>query len=104
MKFKVNKINQDKKRINKRILLWMLTVVFIGVQIFLTIQTAVSGARLASLESEKRKAIEQNKQLSEILVSNVSLSGLNDDAEQLGFVKPQNMMYVGEEETVARLP
>ncbi len=104
MKYTKIKTTNQKKNTNKKNVLLLLAAMFIAMQIFITIQTAVSGSRLAALEKRKSDLIEENKELGESLVGNVSLSALNSDAEDLGFEKPREMLYVGGDEVVARLP
>lgn len=84
-----------------------LTPVLIAFGIFtvyLTIEAATSGAKLAELE---RKAVElssENQRLSGDLVRSSSLKDLGEKAEEMGFSKPQEVVYISEKEAVAKLP
>jgi hypothetical protein len=89
-----------------KIPLYMLPVlvVFGILTVYLTIEAATSGAKLADLE---RKAIElsaENQKLSNQLVRSSSLKDLGEKAEDMGFSKPSEVVYISEKEAVAKLP
>lgn len=103
-------IKSIKKRntevLGLKIPLFMLPVLIIlaVATIFLTIEAATEGAKLANLEQESRELARKNQLLEAELVSSSSLSELGEKAEELGFQKPANVVYISKEEAVARLP
>lgn len=74
------------------------------VSIFLTIEVATSGVEVANLEKNEASLNEQQRLLEESLVKNLSNSALQSKSEDLGFVKPTNLVYVSEALPVAQLP
>ena len=75
--------------------------------IFLTIGSATSGAQIASLQSEETQALNQQQELQENLVQNLSISSLQEKSSELGFAKVSNLVYVGQAAgavPIARLP
>jgi len=90
--------------LTRKFLAWLFFVFFIIIQIFSTIQVSTSGAKLAELEDKQRQLTLMNKTLSEELVKSSSYSFLEKKGEETGFIGPQEMLYIGEEVTVAKLP
>lgn len=74
------------------------------VSIFLTIEVATSGVEVAKLEKTESVLDQQHRSFEESLVKNLSNSELLAKSEDLGFVKPTNLVYVSEAPTVAQLP
>lgn len=104
---KNNRLSQKsgKKLSNRKTLLtWILLGVFVVVTIFFTIQTATSGATLAQLERDGETVIEENRTLSRQLIYLNSLSSLEKEAKGFGFEKPQKVIYIFEDEAVAKAP
>lgn len=81
-----------------------LVVLFGVVSIYFAVEMASTGAVLASIESEKEILVRKNQTLKGELIAKSSLSQLGVDAEDLGFLKPQNVLYLVSEESVAKLP
>ena len=93
-----------KREIKKTTVLLPILVVLASVVVFLTIETATSGARLAQLEQEEAALLKRNQELAEQLVKTTSLTNLAEEAEVLGFRKPSQVIYISEKEIVAKLP
>lgn len=72
--------------------------------IFLTIESATSGAEIANLQKQELQLTNQRQDLQEALVENLSVSSLQEKSNQLGFTKITNLVYVSENVPVARLP
>jgi len=107
MKYKKHrhqKISLKKIKIKKNYFLWAITVFFIVSCIYITIQTASAGARLMVLEKEESKLISENQKISAEIIKASSLMKAEEKAMEIGFVKPQNTIYITGEEFVARLP
>jgi len=89
----------------KRGTFWWLTMsIFVISVVVFTIETATSGARLAKLENMERELASENAELSTKLVGFSSLSSLEAKSQELGFVSPQKIIYIGRAEGFAKLP
>lgn len=88
----------------KNYVIWAVLVLFVTGTVFFTIQTATSGARLAKLEQEEADLIKENQKYSNQLIELTSLTSVKESAEDLGFGKPERVIYLTEEEAVAKLP
>lgn len=96
--------NLKKIRIKKNYFLWVTVVFFIVSCVYITIQTASTGARLMVLEKEEAKLISDKQKLSAEIIKSSSLIKVEEKAKDIGFTKPQNTIYITGEEFVARLP
>lgn len=88
---------------NKFIIL-ILAVPLVAASIFLTVEMASSGAELSFLESDEAALKSENQRLEAELISASSLSQFENIYESLGFIKPEKIIYITEEEAVAKLP
>jgi len=88
----------------KNYILYFVLFVFLVFGVFLTIQTATSGAEIAKLENEEERLKEQNQTYKEDILNKSSLKITGEKAGELGFIKPPRIVYLTEEETVAKLP
>lgn len=80
-------------------------IVFAVGNIFYLIGVSAYGAEVAKLESEESAISEQIQNYKEQIMSKSSLIEVGNKAGELGFSKPQNVVYVaGESATVAKLP
>ncbi len=75
-----------------------------AVSVFFTIQTSAYGATLAALERQALDLTEENELLQSQIVQSSSLSSINEMTEDLGFIKPTKVLYITDEETVAKVP
>ncbi len=90
---------------NKKLIFWSTASIFISFYILLTLQTVTSGSKFASLEKEEANLDKQNHELSARIMQSTSLLQLEQKSEALGFVKPNETLYVvGKTDTVADLP
>jgi cell division protein FtsB len=92
-----------KIKIGKKQVVWLLLFIFVSFQVFLTVQTSSSGALLIELEQKQIEFEDENKKLNEELVKHTSLSTTEEKAEELGFVKPQETVFIADEESVSLL-
>lgn len=74
------------------------------VSVFLTIETSTSGAEVASLDKAAAELSDQNRILEESLVKGISMSQLEEKSTELGYVKPETMIYISNIAPVANLP
>jgi len=72
--------------------------------VFLTVETATSGATLANLEKQETRLIQENAGLKDEIVRASSLNGFEKKSAELGFVKPSKILYITTTEEVAKLP
>jgi len=83
---------------------WMFIVLLLTVDVFYTISSAVSGAEISNLENKEVLLKDQNRVYKEEMVVKSSLTSIEKKAVELRFVKPQEVVYIAEKETVAKLP
>jgi len=110
--YKLKSINAQTLKSTKaqilgiKIPLFMMPILIIfGIAtVYLTIETATSGANLAALSQREAVLIRENDSLASELVKNSSLNGLGEKSEEMGFVKPQVVIYISEKDAVANLP
>lgn len=72
--------------------------------IFLTIETAVTGAVVSNLEKTEAQLEAHKKELESSMVKNQSVTNLIDKSGELGFSKPANLVFVNDVAPVAKLP
>ncbi len=97
-------MKRTKRKIKNTTILLPILAVLAFVVVFLTIESATSGAQIAQFEQEEAVLTKQNRELSDQLVKASSLITLGEEAEILGFKKPSQVIYITEKEVVAKLP
>ncbi|OGM02375.1 hypothetical protein A2115_02835 [Candidatus Woesebacteria bacterium GWA1_41_8] len=97
-------IQTAKPRSKKGIFWWLTLALFVVSVVVFTIETATSGARLAKLEKQERALVQENSELSALLVESSSLTSLETKSSEMGFGIPQKIIYIGSEEGFAKLP
>lgn len=85
-------------------LTWVFLVLFAVGGIYLTISTANAGAKLAYLENLEADILEENQRLKGELIGLSSLKSLEDKAKELGFDRPNKLIYLTEDDPVAKIP
>ena len=96
--------NKNLSNSNNTILPWFILGVFLIGVVFFTVQTATSGAYLTNLEGQETKLLKERKALKQELAESSSLIAVEEEAEKVGFDKPQKVIYIKEEDIVAKLP
>ena len=81
-----------------------LALLFSGFVVYSAIQMSAIGAKIANLEKEERILLSKNNELSDSLVCKTSLLSISENADEMGFVKPENVIYTEKEEFAAKLP
>ena len=100
----------NKFKNKKSYILIALFLVLSVSSVFMTIETATSGMEVAKLQKQEAVLLAQKRDLQESLVKTLSVSELSEKSSDLGFVKPENLVYVSSvetaslPETVAKLP
>lgn len=97
----ITKRTKIAKRGMRVYLTWIVSGVFIVATVFLTLTTATSGAEIAKLEDEEANLVSLNRELSDQIVMASSLSATSEKAESLGFAKPEKVLYISSQSTVA---
>jgi Tfp pilus assembly protein PilO len=92
--------NSTRKSLRGHLVFVVLTILVVASVFMLTINVT-SGSKLAKLEQEESELVKKNSQLSNSLFEKSSLLKFKNNAEALGYTKPQFMMYVHSDETVA---
>jgi hypothetical protein len=72
--------------------------------IFMTIESATSGAEVSEIQKKEALLMSQRQDLQEALVENLSINSLQEKSNEMGFTKINNLVYVAESVPVARLP
>ncbi|RLC32136.1 hypothetical protein DRH13_02100 [Candidatus Woesebacteria bacterium] len=105
-KKKYNQINKRKTVVgfNVPMVLLPILAIFVIATVFFAIEASTLGAHLAKLENEETMLIKEKQEYSNQLINSSSLSGMGEKAEQLGFKKPSEVIYISEKEAVAKLP
>lgn len=90
----IDKLNTSK------IIIAVLVVLFIG-NVLVAIGTSTKGATLSSLEKEMNKVGEENRILTEKLITSTSLSQVMENVEAMNLVVPSEIVYLTADEPVA---
>jgi len=102
-----NKINKKIEFNLKGVRLYVLggvCGVLAALSIFMTIETATSGAEIADLQKKETQLASQQQNIEESLVENLSVNSLQEKSTEMGFVEVNNLVYVSGGIPVARLP
>lgn len=103
MKTRRKLISRDRLSPKSILLFGGLTVIVAGF-IYLTVETATSGAVLSDLEHKEAVLTEENRTLSDAITKASSLNSLEVKTGELGFSRPSNILYITGKEEVAKLP
>ena len=88
-----------------KISLTSLGLLLIAGVVFMTVEMSVVGSEAQLIDNQEIKLAEENRQLKNALVDASALSSLEKNADSLGFVKAQDILYMsGKEVFVAKLP
>ncbi|MDM7920157.1 MAG: hypothetical protein QUS12_13465 [Methanosarcina sp.] len=73
--------------------------------VLMTVETAGSGAEVASLRKEQTELSKEQRSLENTLARSLSMNDLEKKGTELGYAKPFEMIYIsGSKESVAQLP
>lgn len=84
------------------VVLCLPVLIFVVATVVLAIQAASYGAKLHSLEEKETELETESKNLSEMMVSNTSLEELSAKSDEMGFVKPERIVYITGDKVVAQ--
>lgn len=94
----------NKNRNFSKSLLWIFLSLLVVANVYLSIDSATSGAEISYLEGQERRINDDKNFLSEQLSRTASLKQIKHRAVELGFDKPASIVYLNGEESVAKLP
>lgn len=82
---------------------FIVLLIFISLVVLLNIQAATMGAKLSHLEQSEEQLVKQKHDLEDSVVRTTSLTKISEQAEDLGFSKPADVLYLDSIEPVAKL-
>ena len=94
----------NKRKSIKPTLVWIAGITFLACFVFLTVETATSGAVLNRMESREASLLQEASDLKDAVVRASSLNGVEKKSSEMGFVKPSKILYINGSEEVAKLP
>jgi len=101
----MTKNKNESKLINaKEYGLWLILFLLVIANVYLTVETATSGAQIVSLEKKEQILANEKRLSSEEIIKKSSLSSIQQKAQEMGYRKPQNIVYISQKEVVAKLP
>ncbi len=103
MKTRRKLISKDRFSLKSLLVFGGAAVILAGF-IYLTVETATSGAVLSDLEHKEAVLTEENRELQDSIAKASSLNNLEGKTQELGFNKPSNIIYITGKEEVAKLP
>lgn len=84
---------------------WALTVALFAGSIFMAVDGSTSGAEITHLVTQSLALSARNRELTSEVIRLSSVSGADESAAALGFVRPEKTVYLTPEAGVfARLP
>lgn len=108
MRRKIIKTKKERQPLNiKNIRMYILGTVcglMSVATIFMTIETSTDGAQIAHLQQKETELLAKQQELQQQLVESLSVNNLTQTSTDLGFMKVNNLVYVNEPVSVAKLP
>lgn len=107
--FRIRKITFETGRLeqvtffSKKILLLGLIGIFIITTAIMTIQNAVYGSKLNNVTKKIQEVVRVNQKLHEHIASTSSLSLLESQALENGFIPVSKTVYISKDDSVAQL-
>lgn len=90
-----------KYKINFLTILLLPLIVLLVANVFVAVDSSVRGARLMAIEKQINEIEEQNKRLTDVLISHTSLSEVIQSSQDLGFNQPEETLYLTTQVPVA---
>lgn len=72
------------------------------ISIFMTIESATNGAEFAHLQTTEAQLLVRQQEIQQSLVETLSINTLQEQSSVLGFTKIGNLVYVVNEQNVAK--
>lgn len=95
-----NKIGRGSKKIYFYV---SAIVVVVITTVILAVQSATVGSELAYFEKQEKTLVSENAVLTDKLLRSESLEKFSAKAEELGFEKPTNIVYISDETEIAQI-
>jgi len=80
---------------------WMILSCLLVANVLLGISFSASGADLAVHEKKAKEYEKENAKISQEVVQSMSLALVEEKAEEMGYIKPNTIVYVGKDKPVA---
>jgi cell division protein FtsB len=101
----MRKLNTKNEKGSSKVGLTILGIILIAGTVLVTIDSVTKSAEINQLAQEEQQMSLETKDLAEKIVEASSLNNVGIKANELGYSKPQNIVYIGENEGVAaRIP
>lgn len=100
---KIKKSEFIDPRFKRYILIGVCGVLAVS-SIFMTVETTTSGVEVSNLQKQEVQLSDQNRYLEDTLVKTLSINELEQKSGEMGFVKPETLVYVAPSQPVAKLP
>ncbi len=88
----------------KELIFTVILIMLVVANVFFTVSVSASGAELTNIEKNQNILISKNQEMKDKISEESSLSTIEEKAVSLGFLKPQNIVYIQGEAPVAKLP
>jgi hypothetical protein len=73
---------------------WAVFILLFIANIYVAVSSATYGAQVMSIEKQMKAVAEENKKLMEVMVAQQSLQNVSQKAEELGLVRPTDVIYL----------
>lgn len=90
--------------INKNILVLLPLGILFSLNVFLAIGASAKGAEIVNIEGQLRELEDQNKQLTEKLVTKTSLTSVSESVGDLNLEVAKQVLYLNSPDAFAKLP
>jgi capsule polysaccharide export protein KpsE/RkpR len=87
----------------KRNLVWFIVFILLSLNVFFAIQTSSMGVSISLYEDEINKLENAKEELSIKLIDSTSLTKLSQVSEELGFMRIENMLYLQQGDSFAKV-
>lgn len=104
---RVTKTNRQDEENNIRHMIFLLFAFLLllpgALMISTSIQASHQGSQLSDVQNQISALEREVRDLQSEIVTNTSLSEVSENAEQMGFKAPENLVYIQNETSVAQL-
>ena len=74
--------------------LWLVVIILFVCNIYVAISSATYGTQVMALEKQMQTIAEDSKRIREQMVAQQSLQNISSKAEELGLIKPTDVVYL----------
>lgn len=102
---KIKNFNKSSRKLHLGVFVGYVSIfIFVVLTIFLTIQTSLTGSKLARLEKEEEAYKRQKQEYISDFAKKSSVTAISLEAENMGYIKPSNIVYLTDNTAIAKLP